>query len=139
MSIEEIRDSEGNRLCVHSQSLVGEKIVDFWDLKNASLEVGFMHRGPNDPVKLHRHTTRKNDVLRRTNEVLIQLDGQMIITIFTDDGSLVRELSSTGMSITLFIQGAHKIDFVESTNIIEIKNGPFQGPSEKIWMDEVSN
>ena len=139
MSIEEIRDCEGNLLCVHSQSLIGEKIVDFWDLENASLEVGLMHRGPNNPVKLHRHTTRKSEVLRRTNEVLIQLDGQMLITIFTDDGSFVRELSSTGMSITLFIKGAHKIDFVELTNIIEIKNGPFQGLSDKIWMDEVSS
>jgi hypothetical protein len=137
VSIEEIRDFEGNLLCVHSQSLVGEKIVDFWNLENASLEIGLMHRGPNDPVKLHRHTTRKSDVLRRTNEVLIQLDGQMRISVFTDDGSLVRELTSSDMSITLFIQGAHKIDFVELTNIIEIKNGPFQGLSDKIWMDEV--
>ncbi len=135
--MEKIRDSQGNLLCVHSKNLVGEKVTDFWDLENSSLEVGFMHRGPNDQVKLHKHTIRKNDIPRRTNEVLIQLDGRMVIYIFADDGSFVRELIATGMSITLFIHGAHKIDFTESTNVIEIKNGPFQGPSDKIWMDEV--
>jgi len=137
--VEEIRDSEGNLLCVHSKNLVGEKVTDFWDLENSSLEVGFMHRGPNDQVKLHKHAIRKNDIPRRTNEVLIQLDGQMIISIFADDGSFVRELIATGMSITLFIHGAHKIDFTELTNVIEVKNGPFQGLSDKIWMGEVSS
>lgn len=136
MSVEEIRDSQGNLLCVHSKQLHSDKVTDFWNLDNSSLEVGLMHRGPSNPVNLHRHSIRLSPLPFRTHEVLIQLDGEMVVSIFTDEGFLVRELHSSGKSITLFMQGAHKIDFPVLTNIIEIKNGPFQGEIDKIWIKE---
>jgi hypothetical protein len=136
VSVEEIRDLQGNLLCVHSKHLIGDKVTDFWNLDNSALELGLMHRGPSNPVDLHRHSMRLSPRSFRTHEVLIQLDGKMVISIFTDEGRFVREIESFGKSITLFIQGAHKIDFPVLTNIIEIKNGPFQGEKDKVWIKE---
>ena len=94
------------------------------------LQVGLMHRGSQDPVRAHKH----NEITRmipRTQEVLILLTGSMNISFFDLQDNPIETVNVVAGHICLLLQGGHGIDFLEDSELIEVKQGPHIGASDR--------
>ena len=121
-------------LCVYLESVTVSESVKFLELGFSSIEIGLMNRGPESPVKLHRHRPRESFYEGRTQEVIVLLKGKLSFGVFTDSGSFIDSRELSGPSIIIFLQGAHEIEFLSRCDLIELKTGPYLGKFDKIWM-----
>ena len=130
-----VRDSSGEILCVYLESVTVSESVKFLELGISSIEIGLMNRGPESPVKLHRHRPRESFYEGRTQEVIVLLQGKLKFGVFTDSGTFVLSRELSGPSIIIFLKGAHEIEFFSRCDLIEFKTGPYLGKLDKIWMN----
>ena len=131
MECEYVFDGAGNLICIISRTVSTTETVSFIKRKNANLEVGFMNRGPQSPVKLHKHMPRQSNSFQQTEEVIIQLNGLLKLALYADDKDFIKEIELTGPSVTILISGYHSFDFLEPTDLIEVKTGPYQNLQDK--------
>lgn len=102
----------------------------------APLQVGVIVKEPSQPVLAHRHNIFERKVIG-TSEFLFVLKGSMKVTIFDDDFLNPEEyMFDQGMGI-LLLSGAHSIDFEESTQLIEVKQGPYSAEIDKVYLSDV--
>ena len=99
------------------------------------LQVGVIVKDPSRPVLAHRHNIFERKVMG-TSEFLFVLKGSMKVTIFDDDFLNPEEYSvNEGMGI-LLLSGAHSIDFNATTQLIEVKQGPYSAEVDKVYRSE---
>jgi hypothetical protein len=131
MECEYIYDGANNLICIISRTVHTTEAVNFIKRENAYLEVGLMNRGPQSPVKLHKHMQKKVPSIRRTEEVIIQLDGLLKLVLYADNKDFAKEIELVGPSVIILISGYHSFDFLSPTNLIEVKTGPYQNKQDK--------
>ncbi len=102
--------------------------IEFFSPPDFSQQIGLIHRKANYVVPLHKHNEISREVLR-TQEVLVVRTGSCEITLQKDS---IREkvILRSGDSI-LLASGAHEIRFIEDTQLLEIKQGPYLGLQDK--------
>jgi hypothetical protein len=91
-----------------------------------SQQLGLIVYGKNGTIKPHRHKPLERSI-HITQEVLVIRQGRVIVDFYTDDKTFIthRELG-TG-DILFLCSGAHGFRFLEDTQMIEIKQGPYSG------------
>ena len=67
----------------------------------------------------HRRVT---DVLQ---ECLVVIRGRIVVSLFEEDGSLFRQFQVGQGETCIILAMPHRVEFLEDSEIIEIKNGPF--------------
>lgn len=99
--------------------------VHFYTNDTAVLQVGKQLRPKGTHTKPHRHCSVKVDRLEVFQEVLYIKQGKMNITFYDDNNKpfTVKILCSGDM--ILLVQGGHGFEFLEETEMIEIKQGPY--------------
>lgn len=97
------------------------------------LQIGLMTRDSNSPVLAHQHQKFER-MVTSTQEFIWIRDGKAEILIYNENQSISHRLIlSTGDSI-LFISGGHAINFLTSTQLLEIKQGPYQQSLDKAYL-----
>ena len=83
----------------------------------------------------HRHNPRSHEV-NVTSEALIVWSGttRVVLYDFGNDIAEIIELSSG--SVCLMFGGAHGIIVDDDAVITEIKQGPYDGATDKVWLDD---
>ncbi len=78
----------------------------------------------------HIHPDQKREVYK-TTEVLVVIEGEMIVKIYDDSKQLIEQVTlTTGDSICL-IAGGHGILTTENCKFIEVKQGPYTESIDK--------
>jgi hypothetical protein len=97
---------------------------------NLELQVGFVVHPAGGVIAPHRHA-RITRTINRTCEVLIVKKGRCEVDIYNDDQQLVvtRELQIGDLII--LVNGGHGFRIQEDAVLLEIKQGPYLGLSEK--------
>jgi quercetin dioxygenase-like cupin family protein len=116
---------------IHESTKV-EKTV-FPTPPNLELQVGFVVYPAGGVIASHRHAsiTRTID---RTCEVLVVKKGRCEVDIFNDDQQLVATRELRTGDLILLVKGGHGIRIQEDTVLLEIKQGPYLGLSEKEFL-----
>ena len=115
---------------LHKKKLVGIRIRS---LKEGSLpvvdgdeplQVLTLKHKKGYQVKAHYHkpTTRTTASLQ---ECLVVLKGKVRIDLYGSEKKVVKRLFLKQGETFIFVSGGHGVHFLEDTEIIEIKNGPF--------------
>jgi hypothetical protein len=97
------------------------------------LQVGLMTRDDKSPVASHRHKKVKR-IIETTQEFLLVRSGIAEVFIYNEDGTLSHRMKLLDGDSILLISGAHKIDFLTSTQLLEVKQGPYLPVNDKIYL-----
>jgi len=97
------------------------------------LQVGLMTRDDKSPVASHRHKKVKR-IIETTQEFLLVRSGIAEVFIYNEDGTLSHRMKLLDGDSILLISGAHKIDFLTSTQLLEVKQGPYLPVNDKLYL-----
>ena len=104
----------------------------FFTPKEFSQQLGFIHHKAGDEIRGHTHKP-SHRTITLTQEVLFIKRGMIRVNLYGIDQELVcsRELSSG--DVIILVSGGHGFEFVEDTEIIEVKQGPYLEEDDKEW------
>ena len=132
MSHEEIRDGNGRLLAVVLRGHRESPGIEFLTGPECPLQLGWMRRPQGYVVPAHTH----KPILRRvqgTAEVLAVDRGRVRVTLYADGYEHQQVDLGPGDAIGLYA-GGHKIEVLEDASLKEIKQGPYAGPDDKVFL-----
>jgi hypothetical protein len=130
-SPESFDGSEGLLAIVIRQDYTSFRNTTFLTHPSASQQVALIgkERGEFIPAHIHREYSRKVTI---TQEVLIVRKGKVRVTLYTSDRRPVRNVELHVGDTIVLLSGGHGFEFLEATELIEIKQGPYIASMDKI-------
>jgi len=89
-----------------------------------------MRRPKGHVVDPHVH----NPVVRTivgTQEVLVMRRGKILISLYSEEFALNAEITLQAGDVILLAAGGHRIEVLEESEILEVKQGPYGGIHDK--------
>jgi len=111
--------------------------IQFLTPDSYSQQLGYMNRPAGYVIKPHLHNLVKREV-HYTNEVLLIKSGKVRVDFYDiSQGYRESRILHTG-DIILLICGGHGFEILETSEIVEIKQGPYVGENDKIRFEPVN-
>lgn len=108
--------------------------ISFFTPGDFSQQLGYMNRPAGYSIAPHIHNPLPREV-HLTNEVLFVKSGTIRVDFYDEDRQYL-ESSILGMGDVLFLAyGGHGFEMLEASEIIEVKQGPYAGESDKTRFD----
>ena len=122
---------EGSLLCeiIHSP-FASKTRYNFFTEPDADVQVAAMSHEDGYVVSPHIHRAYSRN-LETTSEVLVIVEGCLEVTIFDVDKTLVAREDADQGSIIILYKGGHGFVAKGDLKMIEVKQGPFAGSSDK--------
>lgn len=105
--------------------------IRFFTPENFSQQLAYMNRPQGYTVTPHIHC-RVNRQVQLTQEVLIIRNGKVRIDFFDDDQHFLESKILLSGDVILLAAGGHGLTFLEHSEIIEVKQGPYLQDKDKI-------
>ena len=104
--------------------------TEFFTPSDYSQQLGYMKhaRGHVIPAHVHNPVTRE---VHFTREVLIIKSGRVRVDLYTEEQSYVESVILAEGDVILLASGGHGFEMLETTEMIEIKQGPYAGDDDK--------
>ncbi len=117
-------ESDGKRFgyIVHTYEV--HSGVNFFGKEDDYLQSAVMLRTIDEPVLPHFHNRIERQVLG-TSESIFLCSGSAIVHFYNEKNESIGKFSVFEGDLIVFIDGGHGIDFLESSKLIEIKQGPY--------------
>jgi len=94
------------------------------------MQLGFVVYPGSGAVPRHLHRPVERHVVG-TPEVLLVRKGHCLMDTYDDDEQLVSTTELHQGDVIMLVAGGHGFRMVEDTVFLEVKQGPFNGPSDK--------
>jgi hypothetical protein len=133
MSILEFRDPHLGLQALLIRSSAKVAGINFFTPPENELQLGLMTRGRENPVRLHKHISIVREVLT-TQEVLLIRSGRAQVTIWNESLEKSQVFVLEKGDVVLLLRGSHEIEFLETTEILEIKQGPYIADLDKTYL-----
>ena len=104
--------------------------IKFFTRDSFSQQIGLMNRPKDYEIIPHIHNLVKREVLY-TNEVLFVKKGLIQVDFFDDNKVFLESRIIKKGDLILLIKGGHGFKFLEDSDLIEVKQGPYLGESDK--------
>lgn len=127
--IEKITD-EGKILAIVIRKDSSLKGVNFFTPQDFSQQLGLLVHEKGKKIRAHKHKLIKREITL-TQEVLVVLEGKLKIDLYSENLKKVKTIVIAGGDTMLLAHGAHSIEIMEDSRIIEIKQGPYAGMDDK--------
>lgn len=110
------------------------KDIKFCTEQNENLQVGLINYKINHKIRAHYHPKSKR-IINNTSETLILLNGGIQLALFDNKKIFYKKIRINSPKIILLYGYGHEINILKkNTKIIEIKQGPFLGRKDKIFI-----
>ncbi len=96
-----------------------------------ALQVGYLQYRSGESIRAHTHPSIHRAV-SGTAEIAIVQSGLCEVELFTDDGSPLSTHTLKAGEALLMLFGGHSFRMLEDTVLYLIKQGPYNGPEDKI-------
>jgi hypothetical protein len=133
--IEEVRDGETVMAMILRRDYRAEGI-QFLTPDSYSQQLGYMNRPQGYVIKPHVHNVASREV-HYTNEVLLIRSGRVRVDFYGTDQQYRESRVLECGDIILLIVGGHGFEMLESSEIVEVKQGPYVGDHDKIRFEPV--
>lgn len=104
--------------------------VNFFTPHNLSQQLAFIKHPPGSLIEPHIHNPVPREVLH-TQEVLIIRKGRLRVDFYDDDRKLFTSRVLAAGDVILLAEGGHGFQVLEELEMIEVKQGPYAGDSDK--------
>lgn len=128
--VEEYRDPDGRIAALVIRTSAAVDGIAFFTPREQTQQLGLMRRPKGHQVEPHEHTPQERRI-SDTNEVLFVRSGSIEVTLY-DTSHQPHTVFSVGPSeAVLLASGGHGITFVEESDVIEVKQGPYTEIADK--------
>ena len=112
--------------------------IAFFTPDDFSQQLGYMNRPEGYEIAPHVHNVveRKVDL---TQEVLFIKSGKVRVDFYDDDKVYIESRILNHGDVVLLAHGGHGFKMLESSEMIEVKQGPFCGELDKVRFDAVGD
>ena len=108
-----------------------EEGINFVTDDEAILQLGAMKRAKGYVIEPHIHTPFERNIVG-TNEVMYLQEGRVKVTFFPEEKKFLEDLSLEKGQWIVFVKGGHGFEMLETSVLIEVKNGPYAHDMDKI-------
>lgn len=130
--VEKIMD-KGKILAVVVRKDSPLKGVNFFTPLDFSQQLGLLVHEKGKKIEAHKHRLIKREI-NLTQEVLVVLEGKVKIDLYSEELKKIKSLVITDGDTILLAHGAHAIEIMEDSRIIEVKQGPYAGMDDKEYI-----
>jgi len=127
---EEIYKNE-NKLAIIIYSNFQKDGIEFFTNDNDSQQLGYMNRPQNYEIKPHRHNLVPREV-HLTQEVLFIKSGKVRVDFYDNDQNYITSRILDKGDVILLSDGGHGFKMLETSEILEVKQGPYCGEMDKV-------
>ena len=110
--------------------------IEFFTPEHFSQQLGYMKRPKGYVVKAHLHLPVVREILF-TKEVLFIKSGEVRIDFYDQNKIYFESKKLKCGDVILLAFGGHSIEVLEEAEIIEVKQGPYAGESDKNRFDPI--
>lgn len=135
--IEKITDSD-EVIAIIIRATFKKEGIEFFTPDHFSQQVGYMNRPKGYYIPPHTHNIIDKKVTQ-TQEVLYIKSGKVRVLLYNTKHTLLCEKIVETGDLILLGKCGHAFEMLESTEIIEIKQGPYGGPEEKVNFEPLIN
>ena len=121
---------EDKLLAIILRSNFNREGIEFFTPEDFSQQLGYMKRSKDYEILPHIHNPVKRSV-DYTKEVLLIKSGRVRIDFYTDKSIYLESLILLKGDVILLAFGGHGFKMLEESEIIEVKQGPYAGDSDK--------
>ena len=104
--------------------------IEFFTNYENTLQLGYMLKHKGDEIIPHIHNNIQREITD-TQEVLIIKNGKVRIDYFSNDKVYLESKIVEKGDVILLITGGHGFKILETSEIIEVKQGPFNSAEDK--------
>jgi hypothetical protein len=98
--------------------------VEFFTSNDFSQQLGYMKHKKGDLIKEHIHVLHVREV-NYTQETLIIKKGHVKVNFYHNDKTFFTSRELKTGDVILLASGGHGFEFLEDTEMIEVKQGPY--------------
>jgi hypothetical protein len=132
---EEIYKNE-NKLAIIIYSNFQKDGIEFFTNDNDSQQLGYMNRPQNYEIKPHRHNLVPREV-HLTQEVLFIKSGKVRVDFYDNDQNYITSRILDKGDVILLSDGGHGFKMLETSEILEVKQGPYCGEMDKVRFEPI--
>ena len=136
--IEHIESNNVDLAIILRASYEKDKGIEFLTPDHYSQQLGYMKREADYIIEPHVHNSLKREV-HFTKEVLFIKTGKVRVDFYSDDKVYLKSCILKKGDFILLAFGGHGFYFIEESEIIEVKQGPYSGEKDKTKFKPVSN
>lgn len=107
-----------------------ESGIHFFTPDSYSQQLAYMRHPQGKSIMPHRHNIVKREV-SYTQEVLIIKQGKLRVDFYNDAQEYLESHILKKGDVILLIKGGHGFEMLEEVEMIEVKQGPYVGDSDK--------
>lgn len=111
------------------------KNISFLTENHLEFQIGLMTRSKHHLVPAHIHTSQER-VLQNTSEFLFVRKGLCKLRIFDSQNALLFDIKLRKGDSVLLVRGGHEIQMLKKTEILEVKQGPYNSSADKVELGE---
>lgn len=104
--------------------------IHFFTPGDFSQQLGYMNRPRGYVIPPHVHNAVERNV-QFTKEVLFIRSGRVRVDFYDDDQNYLESRILERGDVILLAYGGHGFEMLEPTEIVEVKQGPYAGESDK--------
>ncbi len=105
--------------------------IEFFTPGEFSQQLGYMKRKKGYEIQEHIHKLQLREV-KYTQETLFIRKGRVRVDFYTDDKAYISSRELKGGDVILLASGGHGFEFLEETEMIEVKQGPYCEEDDKV-------
>ena len=114
-----------------------EKGIRFFTPDDFSQQLGYMCHPAGKKIEPHFHNPVERNVVF-TQEVLYIKRGKIKVNFYDENKAFLYDRTLEAGDVILLANGGHGFEVLEEIEMIEIKQGPYQGDSDKTRFNPLS-
>ena len=112
--------------------------IQFFTPDNFSQQLAYMNRATGYVIPPHVHNPQRREV-QLTNEVLFIKSGRVRVDLYDSDKVYTESRVLEAGDVILLVSGGHGFEMLKDTEMIEVKQGPYTGDSDKTRFEPASS
>jgi len=129
MTVEHIKNGE-QLLAIILPREFEEPGIHFFTSNELSQQLGYMNHPAGKVIDPHVHNPVTREVLY-TQEVLFIKRGKLRVDFYDDNQNYLESRILNAGDIILLATGGHGFEIIEDIEMVEVKQGPYHGDSDK--------
>lgn len=112
--------------------------IEFFTDDNSSQQLGYMNRPEDYVIEPHRHNIVPRAV-HLTQEVLFIKSGKVRVDFYDNEQHYLFSKILLQGDVILLAEGGHGFKMLEKSEIIEVKQGPYNGERDKVRFETITD
>jgi len=112
--------------------------IEFFTSPDSTQQIGCVAHKKGTTVDAHIHNKVKREVFY-THETLIMKSGKVRVDFYDNNKQYISSIEIKSGDVILFADGGHGFKYLEDTQMIEIKQGPYLQTQDKVRFEGIND